>query len=269
MATPLTVEFVGSPGAGKTRLYRGVLGDLGQAGAFELAGGCYRGVKTNTPGRSMRLLLNMLPPVIGTKITERITRRGLYSFEALNRFLLEHGDFIQAVMPAMLARLATLPEPQLFMSWITQLSARYQLAMEGLGDGSILLLDEGFANRGVGLFGFDGTQADEADVRNYARAIPRPDALVLVYADVETCKDRLERRGWTRRSRALSAAGKLAFLESSRFASETIADELGRQDVTVIRVRSEDGDDGYGLVSEALKARRAVSVPSTGGGARN
>ena len=253
MAKRLTVaEFVGPPGVGKTRLLKGTIDELAGRQVFELPGAVHRWVRGRSPSGALRLLLRLLPAELGTKVTNRIVGRGVYSFEALNRFLLEHGDFLTSLVPVVRGRADALPERDLFLTWVLNLGARYQLATEGLRDRSILMLEEGFATRGVGLFAYGWTDADENAVRTYARTMPVPEVLIVVDAAEQTIKGRLDSRGWTRRSRHLSDADRLSLLDSARRVSGLIGEELEPRGTRVVRVRSEDGDDGRSLAAAAL-----------------
>ena len=253
------VEFVGAPGAGKSRFARAVMEELGPAGAVDLRGGVHRALTGSAERRTLRALLRVLPPKVGARVADRAAQSRDGS-AALNRFLLTHDRYLGGVLSAMRERMDTFPDPDRYLNWVMTLSARYSIAEQGLTPGSIVLIDEGFANRGVGLFAFASTPTDGDGLRAYARAMPRPAILVLLDTDRETCRKRLEERGWTRRSRALPAEGRLAFLDASIAASRTLADELTTIGVEVLTVLPGEDGDARRRIGELLNGKMSEKI---------
>lgn len=256
MASDVTVlELVGAPGSGKSRLLRATRRDATDLDIHELPVATYRWVRNNSA--LVGSLLRVLPEDLGRKVTNRLIARGAITAPARERFDRAHPGFLSDAMAALHGRGAKLPDAGLLQTWLEQLAARYQLALEGDTPRSVLALEEGFANRGVGLFGYGYTSEEEPAVRTYARSMPLPVVTALVDADTDTVIARLERRGWTKRSAALSPHDKRAFVEGSRQVSRLVADELEGRGSVVVRIRSEDGREPGGVLAEAL--RRALS----------
>ncbi|MFY9586755.1 MAG: AAA family ATPase [Actinomycetota bacterium] len=253
------VEFVGAPGAGKTRFAWNLIDALPQGEVLDLRHGVHRALKTTAERRATRILLATLPAALGWRAAQRLVH-GNEGFVALNRFLLTQDGFLGGVLAAMRERMGSFPDPESYLNWVITLCAKYSIAAHGLADGSIVLIDEGFANRGVGLFAFTSTPNDDVDLRSYARAMPRPDVLVFLDTDRETCRGRLEERGWTKRSRHLSAEDRLAFLDASIVASRTIADELATRGVEVLTVLPGEDGDARHRVGELLTGTLAKKI---------
>jgi hypothetical protein len=136
-------------------------------------------------------------------------------FSALSRFTAAHPETIDALVEAQRARVDRDLAPEAVLDWVLNLMARYQLATED-DPGGCLMIDEGFAQRGVALFagGFDETK-DVVPLRAYLDAAPRPDFVVVVETPLEVCAQRLDQGGWSERLRGRSAAEKTRFLEAA------------------------------------------------------
>jgi hypothetical protein len=248
------VEFVGPPGAGKTRILENAMEYLPPGVGYLRQAATHRWLRTKGPNRPLRALLTLLPLDPGIKVANRVLGRAHITRAALERFRTQHTAYLDTALALVDARRSTLPEAELFRTWIPTMCARYQLAIEALGDDAVLMFEEGFGTRGVGLFAHGWDDGQKRDAISYVKAMPLPAVVVLVDTDVETCRRRLEERGWTKRTRAMSDADKIVFLEGARAASRLIADRLGGRGAEVVRTHSEDDDDENASAAEVITA---------------
>jgi hypothetical protein len=114
--------------------------------------------------------------------------------------------------------------------------AGYQLASEHLGDRDWLIVDEGFSQRAVALFGFGFTEDDQALLDRYLSSIPLPEVLAVLDTPLETCEHRLNERGWSERVEGLSSPDRRHFLEQTAAVVSGVAGHLERSGPRVIWV---------------------------------
>jgi hypothetical protein len=142
---------------------------------------------------------------------------------ALTRFLTAWPAAMETVLAAQTARADRDRGQELTLGWMLTLMSNFQLATEHLGEGDWLIVDEGFSQRAVAVFGFRFAADDQGMLDRYLNAVPLPRTLVVVDTPVEECARRLDERGWSERVVDLDAARRLEFLESCREVIVTVA----------------------------------------------
>jgi hypothetical protein len=125
--------------------------------------------------------------------------------------------------------------PEMVFGWLVNLMARYQLASEG-PTGSSLVIDEGFAQRGLALVVGGYQDGDVRLLSPYLDTMPRPEVVVVVDSPLQVCEERLNRGGWSRRLDDLGPGDRTHFLEASAEASKAIAAWLDSAGTRVIWV---------------------------------
>jgi hypothetical protein len=176
-------------------------------------------------------------------------------FEALTRFSSAHPSYLETISATQRERAERDLGQPLVLGWILNLAARYQLATESGGD-RWLVIDEGFAQRGVALFGAGSADADLPLLDRYVTSAPRANAIVVVRAPLDICEQRLEQRGWSERVRDLGPEQRRRFLETSTRVVEELASRVEAADTEMIWV---DGTtpvpDSLARVTATLTAR--------------
>ncbi len=151
------------------------------------------------------------------------------------RFDAEHPDVMKAVVEAQSARAGRDRGQDLVRGWVTNLTARYQLTAEAT-PGDVVVIDEGFTQRAVALFGYGFAAEDRPLLARYLSSVPPSEAVIVVHTPLEVCASRLEARGWSERVADLSSEERLGFLDSSARVAAVVTEWLadaGRQVVTV------------------------------------
>jgi thymidylate kinase len=191
------IEFLGVSGAGKSTLYREAIDELGQVGvdAVHLADATYASLRAGMQDRIVGPVLRYTPRRIGRKYYRQLALRSQDRELALRRFMLENPETMGATLAALDDRRDFDPDQDLLLSWILELFWKFQLTNNPRGAGPCLVLDEGFANRAISIFGFRYTDADEALLRRYIESIPKPDLVIAVTADAEEAASRSTGRG--------------------------------------------------------------------------
>ncbi|MGH8914542.1 MAG: hypothetical protein ACRDZM_08525, partial [Acidimicrobiia bacterium] len=176
-------------------------------------------------------------------------------FAALSRFVASHPALVEAVLATQRRRVDRDRGQDLVLGWILNLMARYQLATERAVPGW-LVIDEGFAQRGVALFasGFDDV-SDSDSLDRYLDTMPRPDLVVVVDTPLEVCEQRLDHRGWSERARELDPATRRRFLTDAGTVTRLVATGLEQRDARLIWV------DGTTPIQDSLPLVAATLTP--------
>jgi adenylate kinase len=186
------IEFLGVPGAGKSTLYREAIDEFGQVGvdAVSLGDATYALLQAGMQDRIVGPAIQLLPRRIGRKYYRRLAVRSHDRSVALRTFMLENPETVSATLAALEDRRDFDPDQDLLFAWILELFWKYQLTNDPHGTGPYLVLDEGFANRAISIFGFRYADDDEALLRRYIESIPKPSLVIAVTADAEKAASR-------------------------------------------------------------------------------
>jgi thymidylate kinase len=226
------VELLGVPGSGKTTLARELTRSL--PGAVSLEEAVRLALGARGEDRLARAVANATRSE-GGRLWKMVYARSTDRFSALVRFVAANPGVLSTFLSAQETRVGRDRRQDLVLGWTLNLMARYQLAKEG-GRGDWLVVDEGFAQRGVALFahGYDGSERSALDA--YLASIPRAEAVVALDVPLDVCADRLDRRDWSERVRDLDPPGRRRFLESANDVMRLVAGQLESEGTRVIWV---------------------------------
>jgi hypothetical protein len=172
----------------------------------------------------------------GSRLWTAAYARSTDRFSALARFLHDHPAVLETVLGVQQRRAGRDQGQDLVLGWILNLMARYQLATEGSPNAPVVI-DEGFAQRAVALFGhgFDPVE-DGSDLDFYLATVPRPDLVVAVATPIEVCRSRLDERGWSDRLADVDQAGREGFLQSATEVVTRVVSGVTAREVELIWV---------------------------------
>ena len=156
-------------------------------------------------------------------------------FSGLVRFTHQHPEFVGAVVQAQRERRDRDRDPEVVLEWLLNLMARFQLATERPARQSIVI-DEGFAQRGVALFAAGHSGEDRPGVERYVSAAPKPDVVIGIQTPLDVCAERLDRRGWSQRLSGADEEERRRFLGNCQEVVEQISDLLQNSGTQVIWV---------------------------------
>lgn len=209
-STKLIVELAGAPGSGKTSIGVAVEAGCRMAGLqpmWSAASG--RVLAFRTP------LGRFVPSRLGGPLTRLQRLRSAIAHLAL------HPSLVWIVGRAQLRRPAgAMVRERGVVRWFVANVGVTTLFRRWSRPGEILLVEEGYAHRVVQLFTSPVESADAEVVERYFDAIPRPDLLVFVRADVTSCLERVKSRGVWDRLAHLSDEELEAFVRHAHAASE-------------------------------------------------
>jgi len=211
------VEFVGTPGAGKTTLSRELLSLLSErgirgAGVLEAA----RPHAGRTPAG--RAVAKLSPPRFRDALLWQVFYGSGLSHAV--GFARENPKLARLVLDNELARPipAALKRHTLF--WFFQLGGRYRFLHTTSRAGEALVFDDGFLHRAIALNASHLELPDRDRVNAYVDLLPRPDLLVRAIAGAEECERRIRARGVWRHRSDLNAAELTRYLVNAERVAE-------------------------------------------------
>lgn len=137
-----------------------------------------------------------------------------------------------------------------------QTATCYQLASECLHKNEILLLDEGFAHRGITTFGYPTGNAAQDLVERYVGSIPCPDWLVVMDTPIHVCIARIRKRPAPPRPymAGMSDPDLAQRLAGAATRLDTVVQALARRGARVIRVNGNtDAEDLRNMLSAVAR----------------
>jgi len=199
---PFVVEFVGTPGSGKTTLALRLVAILRRHGvaADTVVGGARDHIARTRAGRVIRV-------VPGARMRSLLQWWAFYAFATARaiRFAAAHRALTREVIASQVARRLPLRRRVHVLYWFFQLCGRYDLLFVTSRRGEVLVVDDGFLHRAVTLHASHAERPTAESVQRYLDLVPPPDVAVLTIAPSDVCRDRVLARGVWRHSRKLTA----------------------------------------------------------------
>jgi hypothetical protein len=231
------VEFLGPPGAGKSSLLREIVGSLRATGssASDLDTAALTAIRHNGKDSLAKAVAGIARSG-SNPIWRRAYARSTDRFSALTRFATANPQVLEAVLAAQrLRRDRDLHQGQT-LSWVLNLMARIQLSHEAAEPSDWLLIDEGFCQRAIAIFGLGFNGEDQDLLRSYIATIPLPRFVIAVETPVSVCEARLDEGSWSERVQRLTGDERRAFLATAAGLAKIIAYEAEERGALVIRV---------------------------------
>jgi hypothetical protein len=206
----MIVEFLGTPGAGKTTLATALITLLEERriAAASIEGAARDHMRRTGVGR----LIDRLAP---SRASDLLLWQAFYlqGLAYAVRFGVERPALAGHALRSQLRRGLPLRTRAHVLYWFIHLCGRYRFLTTTLADGEVLVLDDGFAQRAVHLFASPFDEPDASQVTAYVDLLPQPDLLVVVQAGWQECERRVRERGVWRHARRLTRAQLSTYLE--------------------------------------------------------
>jgi thymidylate kinase len=249
---PLTVEFIGTPGSGKTTLsieLVRLLQEQGISAATVLSTAREHAARTIPGQLVMRLAPRSLRRALLWQVFYLVSMIHALGFGSENTELARHVLRIQLRSPLPMA----LRRHRLF--WFFQLAGRYRFLMATSREREGFVLDDGFLHRSVAL---NTSHVDEPDLRQveaYVDLLPMPDLVIVTTAELSTCERRVRERGVWPHHR-LSSAELAHYLANAQTVVRAAVRRARERGWNVVELRNE----GRGL-DRAKSDLRAALAP--------
>ena len=151
-------------------------------------------------------------------------------------YLLENWKFYETTMNNILKSPIPLYQKNWLVLWWFNLISTYQMAMESLGENSILILDEGFYHKVINFFVHLGHDLEYLKIEAYVKCIPPIDILIQVETSIEKCLERLTKRALPRVIRGSTTSEVRNYLVNTKKAIEYSNDIISANGTKIIKI---------------------------------
>ena len=192
----MIVEFISTPGAGKTTLLPAVKEFFESRGLH--AWSVLEAARPFARRTKIGKLINAWAPA---SLRNPLLWQVFYQSSRLHQatFRGENEALLDSVLRFQRTRPISQADRQHVLHWFINLSGQYHFLKEQSQADDVLIFDEGFVHRVVQLFASEVETVDKARIQSYLSLIPTPDLILTPQASLETCIERIYRRGlWTR-----------------------------------------------------------------------
>ena len=244
----MIVEFIGTPGAGKTTLVpvvsaylneRGYQADAVLDAARPFAGRTFPGKVAKT----------ILPRKLRNPVLWQIFYYS--SYFRRKKFLRLHPTLMQTVRHHQAERPITQSDFDHVMKWFVHLTGYYQFFSDLMQVDDAVVYDEGFVHRVVQLFASENEEPDFTLVANYLDLIPKPDLVVFTNTPVEICEERVIQRGVWERFQKKGPEATSTFISHASEVVNFSAGYLRDRQWNLVEVQN--GEGGISAAEESLK----------------
>jgi hypothetical protein len=232
---PFVVEFVGTPGAGKTTLALRLVSLLDRQAVPAMA--MIDAARPHVARTRVGRVINLVPSASA--------RRALlwWAFYTLGlahavAFAREHRSLTHLVLRSQLRRPLPLRRRLHILFWHFQLCGRYRFLTTTADTGEVLVIDDGFLHRAVTLHASHCEQPDSAAIARYLDLAPGPDVIVLTIADRDVCETRICERGIWRHSRKLTHPELARLVGNCELAADLAVSHARHRDWVVVGVEN-------------------------------
>src|SRR5690606_21630605 len=179
------VEFLGVPGSGKSTLAR-ALADSPESGGrlWSLDEAARLGLGRSSRDRLTRFFAARARSA-ESRMWKAMYARAPDRVRAVAGFVTRWPEYVETVVGAQRRRADRDSDQELVLRWIFELGAKFQVASGALGDDDVLVIDEGFAQRAVAVFGHGWRPDEQADLARYVASRRRPDPVLAAGGALE------------------------------------------------------------------------------------
>lgn len=252
-ASPFVIEFVGTPGSGKTTLARALVDLLRDEGrdATTIVDAARAHAATTRTGRAV----SRLAPA---RVRRLLLWRLFYGASTLDafRFARAHPALARMVVRSQRTRPVPRKLRRHTLWWFFQLGGRTRFLSRTSHDGEVLVIDDGFLHRVVALHAGPSETPDGQLVGALVDLLPRPDLVVRTTAEAETCVRRVIERGVWRHRAGIDETGLRAYVRNAEVAVDAGAARAAEAGWHVVEV-----DNGGADLDAARASLRAALTP--------
>ncbi len=252
----MIIEFIGTPGAGKTTLVPTVIGYFQERGVSALTV-----VEAARPYARRTLAGAVVSRLAPLSLRPQLLWQVFYYHSLLYRirFLVKHPRLIRQVLRSQKRRPIPAEERQHVLYWFFHLTGYYEFLAARSRSSEALILDEGFVHRVVQMNASDREEPDPAQIFAYVDLIPRPDLVIFPRAPWEVCERRIYQRGLWERFQHKSSVEVSRYVANSYLVVNTAIDYLKSKGWPIIEVDNSSDDAS---ISKAELRSKLLAIPA-------
>lgn len=231
--SPMIIEFIGAPGAGKTTLMPTVMAFFQEQGLQ-----AYKVVEAARPF-AQRTPIGKLIALAPAAWRRPLLWQLFYRLSAWRRrhFRRQHSQLMAHVLQAQIGRPAEADVAQRkVLYWFDHLTGYYEFLRAYVRADEALVLDEGFVHRVVQLFSSSVEAPKAEQIATYLDLVPRPDLVIFADTPREICEERIYSRGLWDRARHKNAAEISQFVSHAHLAVSLATNYMCEQGWAMITV---------------------------------
>lgn len=233
----MIIEFISTPGAGKTSLRSAVKEFFAERGQH--AWGVLEAARPFASRTEAGRLAGSLAPA---SLRGPLLWQAFYQASRLQRtgFRSEHQALIRSVEDFQRERPIPDADRRHVMGWFTNLTGQYRFLKTHAEKNDVLIFDEGFIHRVVQLFASEAETLDPARIRSYLDLVPVPDLIIQPQASLDTCLERVYRRGIWERFRGRDKVTVRRFMQNAHAAVGIAVEHICARGWPLLQVVNED-----------------------------
>lgn len=257
----MIIEFIGTPGVGKTTLLPTVVETLRERGVTAFT------VVDAARQFTTRTLLGQAVYRLATSPTREAILWRVFLFLSLLyrlRFIVRNPWLVVSVLGSQFRRPAkAYSRDRKVLHWFFRTIGDYEFLRSRTRPNEALLLDEGFVHRVVQFYGSAVEEPNPKRIARYVDLLPKPDYVIFVNAPAETCERRIYKRGIWERLQSKSKQEVTTFVANCGTCVKFAVEQICRNGWTVIAV--DNSADAPTPASRALRLALSL-VPLNGQG---
>ena len=253
----MIIEFIGTPGAGKTTLMNPAVACLAAQG--------YRAwtvVDAARPLAARTLLGRAIIRLAPARWHRPLLWQLFYAATRLERvrFLARHPRLMGRVWNFQRRRPLSAADRRHVRRWFNHQTGVYEFMRRRLEPADAVLFDEGFIHRVVQLFASEKEIPDPVEVRAYVDLLPRPDLLIYPTAPLDICRRRVTARGLWERFAVKPPEETARFLTAAECAVAIAVEAARRRQWTILEL--DNGGDDPAIAAGRLQRALADLTPA-------
>jgi thymidylate kinase len=251
----MIIEFIGTPGSGKSTLMHVVIEYL-----HELGFGAFSVIEAARPFAERTTIGKVVSHLAPARFRQQLLWQVFYHLSTLYRFRFfsKHPTLIWRVLLSQWRRPIPAETRRYTLYWFFHLVGYYEFLTTHARPAEVLVFDEGFIHRVVQLNASDIEEPDPTRLLDYVDLLPRPDLVIAPLVPLELCEQRIYSRGLWERFRQKTPDEVSRFLSNSfRIVNLTLG-HIREESWKVIEVDNSSDDLG---VAKAELRRMLSGLP--------